>query len=154
VWQRPAWRRARDKQRRVPRIRAARAELEAEAKAAAEARAAAPRRYRGARKPKHPPATRNPRQRNFADPDSWVMIGRDGFIQACNAQTAVDGHRQIILAHRLSNNPDDHAALVPLVDGVKANTGRKPTKISRDASFCSSLPSAGIPSGSAWSCVV
>lgn len=39
------------------------------------------------------------------------MIGRDGFIQAYNAQAAVDGSRQIILAHRLSNNPDDHALL-------------------------------------------
>jgi hypothetical protein len=53
------------------------------------------------------------------------------------AQAAVDGHRQIILAHRLSNNPDDHAALVPLVDGVTGNTGRKPTEISGDAGFCS-----------------
>jgi transposase len=98
----PEW--MRDKQRRLARIRAAKAELEAEAKLAA---------------------------------DSRVMIGRDGFIQAYNAQAAVDGSRQIILAHRLSNNPDDHAALVPLVETVKANTGRKPVEISGDAGFCS-----------------
>jgi hypothetical protein len=88
-----------------------------------EAKSAMPQRYRGGRKPKRPPGTaRAETQRNFTDPDSRIMIGRDGFIQAYNAQAAVDGQRQIILAHRLSNNPDDHAALVPLVDGARANT--------------------------------
>src|SRR5271163_1748157 len=43
-----------------------------------------------------------------------------------DAQAAVDRRRQIILAHRLSNNPDDHAALVPLISALSANTGRKP----------------------------
>jgi transposase len=132
----PDW--LRDKQRRLERIRAAKAELEAEAKAAAEAKSAIPQRYRGGRKPKHPPGTVQPEtQRNFTDPDSRIMIGRDGFIQAYNAQAAVDRRRQIILAHRLSNNPDDHAALVPLVDAARANTGRKPLEISGDAGFCS-----------------
>jgi transposase len=132
----PDW--MRDKQQRLVHIRAAKAELEAEAKLAADAKAAVPQRYRGGRKPKHPPGSPKPAaQRNFTDPDSRVMIGRDGFIQAYNAQAAVDGSRQIILAHRLSNNPDDHAALVPLVEAVKANTGRKPVEISGDAGFCS-----------------
>jgi transposase len=132
----PEW--MRDKQRRLDRIRAARAELEAEARAAAAAKAAAPARYRGGRKPKHPPGTPQPQtQRNFTDPDSRIMIGRDGFIQAYNAQVAVDAHRQIILAHRLSNNPDDHAALVPLIDAIRAITGRKPAEASADAGFCS-----------------
>ena len=132
----PDW--LRNKQQRLERIRAAKAELEAEAKAAAEAKSAIPQRYRGGRKPKHPPgAARAETQRNFTDPDSRIMIGRDGFIQAYNAQAAVDGQRQIILAHRLSNNPDDHAALVPLVDGARANTGRKPVEVSGDAGFCS-----------------
>jgi len=132
----PDW--MRDKQRRLEHIRAAKAELEAEAKAVAEAKAALPRRHPGGRKPQHPPGVPKPAaQRNFTDPDSRIMIGRDGFIQAYNAQAAVDGQRQIILAHRLSNNPDDHAALVPLVEAVKANTGRKPAEISGDAGFCS-----------------
>jgi transposase len=132
----PDW--MRDKQRRLERIRAAKAELEAEAKAAAEVKAAKPAKYRGGRKPKHPPGTPNPEaQRNFTDPESRIMIGRDGFIQGYNAQIAVDGHCQIILAHRLSNNPDDHAALVPLIDAVTANTGRKPAEASADAGFCS-----------------
>ena len=132
----PEW--MHDKQGRLAKIRAAKAELEAEAKAAAAAKAATPQPYRGGRRPKHPPGDPRPEaQRNFTDPDSRIMIGRDGFIQAYNAQAAVDRSRQIILAHRLSNNPDDHAALVPLVDAVRANTGRKPVEVSGDAGFCS-----------------
>jgi transposase len=132
----PEW--MRDKQRRLAKIRAAKAELEAEARATAAAKAAAPQRYRGGRRPKHPPGRPRPEaQRNFTDPDSRIMIGRDGFVQAYNAQAAVDRRRQIILAHRLSNNPDDHAALVPLIDAISANTGRKPAEISGDAGFCS-----------------
>lgn len=132
----PEW--MHDKQRRLAKIRAAKAELEAEAKATAAAKAATPRPYRGGRRPQHPPGRPRPEaQRNFTDPDSRIMIGHDGFIQAYNAQAAVDQNRQIILAHRLSNNPDDHAALVPLVDAVSANTGRKPAEISGDAGFCS-----------------
>jgi transposase len=130
----PDW--LRDKQQRLERIRAAKAELEA--KSAAEAKSAIPQRYRGGRKPKQPSGTVKPEtQRNFTDPDSRIMIGRDGFIQAYNAQAAVDQRRQIILAHRLSNTPDDHAALVPLVDAAWANTGRKPVEVSGDAGFCS-----------------
>ena len=132
----PDW--MRDKQTRLERIRAAKAELEAEAKAAQDAKAAEPPRYRGGRKPKHPAGAPKPTaQRNFTDPESRIMMGRDGFIQGYNAQIAVDRHRQIILAHRLSDSPSDQAALTPLVDAVKANTGRKPVELSADAGFCS-----------------
>jgi len=126
-----------DKQQRPELNCAAKAELEAEAKATAEAESAIPQRYRGGRKRKHPAGTVAEIQRKFIDPDSRIMISRDGFIQAYNAPTAVDRRRQIIHAHRLSNNPDDHAALVPLLDAAKTNAGRKPVKISGDAGFCS-----------------
>jgi transposase len=91
----PAW--MRDKQRRLERIRAAKAELEAEARAAEAAKPdpatkadGSPRRRRG-RKPKHPPGVPKPTaQRNFTDPESRIMKGRDGFVQSYNAQAAVD----------------------------------------------------------------
>jgi hypothetical protein len=96
-----------DKQQRLARIREAKAALEAEAKAQAEAkvraknddddRGAGPR---PGRKPKHPPGTPKPEaQRNFTDPDSRIMPGRDGFIQAYNGQAAVDATAQVIVAH-------------------------------------------------------
>jgi transposase len=132
----PVW--MHDKQRRLQRIRAAKAALEAEAKAEAQTAAGKPKRHRGGRKRKHPAGQPKPsQQRNFTDPDSRIMVGKDGFIQAYNAQIAVDAAAQIILAHRLVNTPSDQAAVVPLVSAVKANTGRKPKEVSADAGFCS-----------------
>src|SRR5215218_3897892 len=77
----PAW--TRDKQRRLERIRAAKAELEAEAQAAEAARPdpgceadGSPRGRRG-RKPKHLPGVPEPSaQRSFTDPESRIMKGR------------------------------------------------------------------------------
>ena len=37
-------------------------------------------------------------QRNFTDPESSIMMGADGFIQAYNAQLAVDDAHQVIVA--------------------------------------------------------
>jgi transposase len=135
----PDW--MRDKERRLARIRAAKAALEAKAKAAADAKAAleagAPKRQRGGREAKHPPGQPKPQaQRNFTDPDSCIMVGKDGFIQAYNAQIAVDAEAQIILAHRLAGTPSDQAAVVPLVDAIKAHTGARPREVSADAGFC------------------
>jgi Transposase DDE domain len=138
----PAW--MRDKRRRLERIRAAKAELEAEARAAEAARPdpgtkadGAPRRRRG-RKPKHPPGVPKPdAQRSFTDPESRIMRGGDGFVQAYNAQAAVDAEAQVILAHHLSNSAADHDALAPLLDAVAANTGATPAEVSADSGYCS-----------------
>jgi transposase len=138
----PAW--MRDKQRRLERIRAAKAELEAEAQAAEAAKPdpgtkadGSPRRRRG-RKPKHPPGVPKPgAQRNFTDPESRIMKGRDGFVQAYNAQAAVDAKAQVILAHHLTNNAADHDALGPLLDAVTTNTEATPAEVSADSGFCS-----------------
>ena len=73
------------KQQRLAKIQAAKAALEAEA-------AAADRRDDdGAASP--PPAATAPpdkAQRNFTDPESRIMKGPDGFVQAYNAQLGVD----------------------------------------------------------------
>jgi hypothetical protein len=138
----PDW--MRDKQARLTRIRAAKAELEAEARQAEAAKPPPPRgpdgetKSRTGRKPKHPPGEPKPKaQRNFTDPESRIMKGRDGFIQAYNAQAAVDADAQIIVAHRLSNNASDQDALLPLLDAVEDNTGEMPDEVSADSGFCS-----------------
>ena len=145
----PAW--MRDKQRRLERIRAARAELEAEAREAEAAkpdpgiRADGSPRQRHGRKPKLPPGVPKPTaQRNFTDPESRIMKGRDGFLQAYNAQAAVDSKAQVILAHRLTNNASDQDALVPLLDAVDAATGRMPAEASADSGFCSEADLAAL----------
>ncbi len=138
----PAW--MRDKQRRLERIRAAKAALEAEARAAEAAKPApgtkangSPRARRG-RRPKHPAGAPQPSaQRNFTDPESRIMKGHDGFVQAYNAQAAVDAKAQVIVAHHLTNNAADQDALSPLLDAVTANTGATPAEVSADSGYCS-----------------
>ena len=145
----PDW--MRDKQARLARIRAAKAELEAEAQPAEAARPSPPRgpagepKPRPGRPPKHPPGEPKPKaQRNFTDPQSRIMKGRDGFIQAYNAQAAVDADAQIIVAHRLTNNGSDHDALLPLLDAVQDNTGERPGEVSADNGFCSKANLEGL----------
>ena len=145
----PDW--MRDKQARLARIRAAKAELEAEARQAEAAKPAPPRNPDGSPKPRpgrtpqHPPGQPKPKaQRNFTDPESRIMKGRDGFIQAYNAQAAVDADGQIIVAHRLTNNGSDQDALLALLDAVAENTGEMPDEVSADNGFCSEANLGGL----------
>ena len=66
-----------------------------------------------------------------------MLLTKDGFIQGYNAQAAVDGAKQIIVAHGLTQSMSDCPQLVPLVDAVRANLGRKPREISAAAGYCS-----------------
>ena len=137
-----------DKQKRLAKIRAAKAALEAEAKAAAEeeerrrAEAEAERIAQGRKKNGRTPAPpkREPdgkAQRNFTDPDSRILKTKDGYIQGYNAQAAVDAAAQIIVAHSLTESMSDQDQLVPLIDGIKDNLGRRPKEASADAGYCS-----------------
>ncbi len=129
-----------DKQRRLAKIREAKAalEAEAEAKAKAEAKAEEPKSYRGGRQPKTPPGEpKASAQRNFTDPESRIMKAKDGFIQGYNAQAGVDAAHQVIVAQGLTENAADSGQLVPLLDAIKAKTGRKPREVSADAGYCS-----------------
>ena len=137
-----------DKQKRLEKIRQAKAELEAEARAAAEAesraRSAAEERRRaeGGKKTGKPPAPPKTEpdgkaQRNFTDPESRILKTKDGYIQGYNAQAAVDGKAQIIVAHTLTDSSSDQAQLAPLLDAIKANLGRNPDQVSADAGYCS-----------------
>ena len=137
-----------DKQKRLEKIRQAKAELEAETRAAAEAemkaRAAAQeqRQAAGVKKPGKPPAPPKGEpdgkaQRNFTDPESRILKTKDGFIQGYNAQAAVDGAHQIIVAQTLTNSSSDQAQLAPLLRGIRANLGKNPGEVSADAGYCS-----------------
>ena len=75
-------------------------------------------------------------QRNFTDPDSRILKTREGFVQGYNGQIAVDGHRQVITAHRLTTNAADYAGLTPLVEDTRRLCRRKPRAVSGDAGFC------------------
>jgi transposase len=142
----PPW--VADKKRRAARIRQAKVELEAEAKAAAEAKlkaaaeAQAQRDAEGRKKPGRPAAapsdTPDPKaQKNFTDPESRIMKSKDGFVQAYNAQIAVDSQAQIIVAQDVTQSGVDSGQLVPMIDATKANLGRYPAQASADAGYCS-----------------
>jgi transposase len=145
----PGW--VANKAKRREKIREAMAALEAEAQAAAAAKEAEEAEKRAAaeaagqkprgksgRKPTTEPGTPPDKaQRNFTDPESKIMKGRDGFIQGYNAQAAVDAKAQVIVAHGLTDCAADSGQLVGMVDAVKANTGENPAQISADTGYCS-----------------
>jgi hypothetical protein len=137
-----------DKQKRLAKIRQAKAELETEAKAAAEEemrrreQAEAQRKAHGRKKSGKTPAPPKQEpdgkaQRNFTDPESRILKTKDGYIQGYNAQAAVDAAAQIIVAHTLTQGMSDQDQLVPLMDGIKNNLGRKAKEASADAGYCS-----------------
>ena len=142
----PAW--IADKKERLAKIGEAKAVLEAEAKTAAEAKAKAEQeaeekrkaegRKKSGKKAKAPSGEPEGKaQRNCTDPDSKVLLSKDGYIQGYNAQAAVDGTAQIIVAHELTPSMSDQGQLIPLADGIEKNLGRKPKEASADAGYCS-----------------
>ena len=79
-------------------------------------------------------------QRTFTDPDSHIMPAAGGkhFVQAYNAQAAVDSAYQIIVAAEVTNNPSDRRQAEPMMEVVKNNTGQLPCQMSADAGYFSS----------------
>src|SRR5215211_7644604 len=135
----PAWKA--DKQRRLEAIRAAKAALEAEAADPPDPDdesgpgASSGMRWQGRALRGEDGGPPDRAQRNFTDPDSRILPTRDGFVQGYNGQIAVDAAHQVIVAHRLVTNAADHRALVPLLDSLQADLGRKPREVSGDAGF-------------------
>ncbi len=76
-------------------------------------------------------------QRNFTDAESRIQKGHDGFVQGYNCQVVVDEDHQIIVAQAVTNQPPDVEHLVPLVDQVRANLGRKPQELLADSGYWS-----------------
>jgi transposase len=137
-----------DRQKRLAKIREAKAALEEEAKTAAEEetrrrteaeeKRLAEGRKKNGRVPAPPPLEPDAKaQRNFTDPESRILLTKDGYIQGYNAQAAVDGEAQIIVAHGLTTSMSDCNQLVPLVDAIAANLGRKPREASADSGYLS-----------------
>ena len=59
------------------------------------------------------------------------MKSKDGFVQAYNAQAAVDGDAQIIVAHDVTQSAGDCGQLIPMTDATKTNLGRYPAQLRR-----------------------
>lgn len=128
---------------RLEKIREAKKALEEEARLEAAKkvaeRAAKEAMYNGRKPPGPPPGPIQEKpdgkaQRNFTDPDSKIMKSANkSFVQAYNAQAAVDSKTQVIVAHDVITNPKDAITTVALVDQIKEQCGEMPKKISADA---------------------
>ncbi|MFM7268879.1 MAG: IS1182 family transposase [Cyanobium sp.] len=76
-------------------------------------------------------------QRNVTDPESHILKGSGGWIQGYNAQAAVDGDHQVIVAIGVSNQPSDAVHLLTMLERIRANTGQLPEALIADAGYCS-----------------
>lgn len=117
---------------RLKKIREAKEALEEDAKREAEIAAASNKKHTGV------PADKA--QRNFTDPESHIMPAPGGkhFVQAYNAQAAVDSTHQVIVAAEVTNKSTDRGQAEPMMEVVKTNTGQLPRQMSADAGYFSS----------------
>jgi transposase len=145
------------RERRLEKVREAKAALEQEARAEAEKKQAEvearlkerekQERERGRKFGGRPPQAPDPgqakpeakAQRNFTDPDSQIM--KDGatkeFVQAYNAQAVVDSAAQVIVVAEVTPEANDQQQLVPMLEQVKVQTGSKPQQATADAGYFS-----------------
>jgi|SRR5882672_109711 len=141
---------------RLEKIREAKAALEAKAKAEADQKREARHqleeaaREEGKKVSGTPPKiedTPPPKaQRNFTDPESSIMKGRDGFIQGYNCQTAVESSSQTIIACEVSASAADTTQLEPMVAEILENVGELPEIATLDAGYFSEANVEGLKS--------
>ena len=89
-----------------------------------------------------PPGDRNgtpkPKaQRNFTDPESRIMVRDGAFLQAYNAQIAVDDAHQIIVAAAVSNQGPDAEYFAPMLRRVVRNCDAVPERVTADSGYFS-----------------
>ena len=110
----------------------ARAKAQAEGKPAAEAQPEAKAQY------------------NFTDPESRIMKSNEGFVQAYNAQAAVEPDFQLIVGQAVTQAANDKEQVVPMVESIETQSGQRPEEVLADSGYCSEknleyLESAGQP---------
>ena len=68
-------------------------------------------------------------QRNFTDPQSSIMkTSTEGFQQCYNAQLAVEGQSQLIVATQVTANGSDQGQMLPVLEQAKTNVGENPRR--------------------------
>jgi transposase len=117
----------RHRETRLAKIREARRALEEKAREKAKAEGQDPKTARPADKDQY----------NFTDSESRLMKGSDGFVQAYNAQAAVDGTFQLIVGQTVTQDANDKKQLEPMVEIIKAQSGQKPGELLADNGYCS-----------------
>jgi transposase len=75
-------------------------------------------------------------QYNFTDPESRIMKGPDGFVQAYNVQVAVDD-LQLIVGQAVTQETNDKKQLLPMITTIEQQSGNTPSLLLADAGYCS-----------------
>ncbi len=104
-----------DRKKRVAKLRAVREQLEAER--GSELKASS--------------------QKSFADPEANMMMTGEGSLQYCYNAQAATSEDGVIVAAEITTSPRDVGQLVPMIEAVKANTGRKPGMAVADNGYLS-----------------
>jgi transposase len=82
-------------------------------------------------------------QYNFTDPESRIMKGPDGFVQAYNVQVAVD-ELQLIVGQAVTQETNDKKQLMPMITTIAQQSGDTPAQLLADAGYCSDVNLAAI----------
>lgn len=82
-------------------------------------------------------------QYNFTDPESRIMKGPDGFVQAYNAQVAVN-EDQLIIGQAVTQETNDKKQLMPMITIIEKQSGITPAQLLADAGYCSEANFAAI----------
>ena len=86
-------------------------------------------------------------QGNLTDPESRLMVdgGSKAFVQGYNAQVAVAGIPQIIVAQTVVAEPNDRQQLIPLLEQVQQNLAKTPDLVLADSGYWSEEGLAALP---------
>ena len=76
-------------------------------------------------------------QYNFTDPESRIMKGADGFVQAYNAQAVVEPDLQLIVGQTVTQAANDKEQLTPMVEVMERQSGQRPEEVLADSGYCS-----------------
>ena len=125
---------------RLAAIRAAKSRLEAQQRAADDARGRQPdqdRNPKGERPYKWGHGEPDEKaQSNFTDPESGIMkTSSEGFQQCHNAQVAVDGEHQLVVATEVTANASDQGGVPALLDALAETVGEQPETVLADAGY-------------------
>lgn len=112
---------------RLKRIREAKKALEERARQKAEAEG----------KPAKEGKPEAKAQYNFTDPESRIMKGNEGFVQAYNAQIVVEPDFQLIVGQAVTQAANDKEQVVPMLETVEAQSGQRPEEVLADSGYCS-----------------
>lgn len=74
-------------------------------------------------------------QYNFTDPESRIMKGPEGFVQAYNAQLAVEAKTQMIVGQTVTPAVNDKQPVKPRVKVIEAQAGQKPKALLIDSGY-------------------